>query len=82
MARTRNQFNAIAARKSESEKIRDPKIYKVALYARISVMMPGKNDNSVDNQLSIMKSYITNHPELNNYREYLQIKACFDLLVV
>lgn len=71
MARTKNQFNAITARKSESEKIRDPKIYNVALYARISVMMPGKNDNSVDNQISIMKSYITNHPELNNYREYI-----------
>ena len=47
------------------------KLYKTAIYARLSVDRDSKKSESIDNQLEIIKGYIQEHPELTNYKEYI-----------
>ena len=47
------------------------KSYKTAIYARLSVDRDCKKSESIENQLEIIKGYIQEHPELKNYKEYI-----------
>ena len=40
------------------------RIWKTALYVRLSVEDNGKDSDSVDNQITILEEYIGNHPYL------------------
>ena len=71
MARTANRFNALEDKKKPAVPAVTGKTYRVALYARLSVDRDGRKGESIENQLDIMKGYIKSHPELANYREYI-----------
>lgn len=71
MARTANRFNALEDKKQPAAPTATGKTYRVALYARLSVDRDGRKGESIENQLDIMKGYIKSHPELSNYREYI-----------
>lgn len=47
------------------------KIYKVAMYARLSVDREERKAESIETQIEIMHQYISDHPELKNYKEYI-----------
>ena len=44
---------------------------RTALYARISSENESKPSESIENQLEIMKKYVSERPELSSYREYV-----------
>ena len=70
MARTKGRFNAIGA--SVPAAAEEPaKIYHTALYARLSVEQVNRKSNSIESQLDIMKAYVKRHPELADFREYM-----------
>ena len=75
MARKANRFNGVADMSGvESAKdISQNKRYKVGLYARISVENKGNPTNSIENQLELMRHYISEKNELSNAREYVDI---------
>ena len=66
MARTAKRYLG----KSEESNY-STKLYKTAIYARLSVDRDCKKSESIDNQLEIIKGYIQEHPELKNYKEYI-----------
>ena len=47
------------------------KIYKVAMYARLSVDREERKAESIENQIEIIRQYVDDHPELKNYKEYI-----------
>ena len=57
------------AEKEESQST--SKIYKVAMYARLSVDREERKAESIETQLDIMRQYVADHPELKNYKEYI-----------
>lgn len=69
MARRKNRYNGVYNTK-EVEK-EESVSYRVALYARISVDANERKRESIETQLDIMKDYITEHPELGSYLEYV-----------
>ena len=44
-----------------------------AIYARLSVLKPGENDESIDNQISLIHRYILEHPEMELIEIYADI---------
>ena len=72
MARTKNRFNAMSAEKTMALDIIVPeKKYKVALYARLSVERVSIPGNSIESQLDIMKAFLLNHSEFQEYYVYM-----------
>lgn len=41
------------------------RIWKTALYVRLSVEDNGKDSDSVENQTALLEEYVANHPGLN-----------------
>lgn len=71
MARTKNRFNAVSAENTVISDIIVPeKKYQVALYARLSVEIVSRPNNSIESQLDIMKAFILNHSEFQEYYVY------------
>ena len=70
MARTANRFNALCDETKPQAAGMMHKPYRVALYARLSDDRDDRKSESIDNQLDIMKSFLSKHPELSDYREY------------
>lgn len=72
MARTKNRFNAMSAEKTMVPDVIVPeKKYKVALYARLSVERVSIPGNSIESQLDIMKAFLLNHSEFQEYYVYM-----------
>lgn len=71
MARTANRFHALEDKTKTVAAAAAGRTYRVALYARLSADRDGRRGESIENQLDIMKNYIKSHPELSNYREYV-----------
>ena len=72
MARTKNRFNAMSAEKTMAPDVIVPeKKYKVALYARLSVERVSIPGNSIESQLDIMKAFLLNHSEFQEYYVYM-----------
>lgn len=71
MARTKNRFNAVSAEYTVASDVIVPeKKYCVALYARLSVEKVCRPGNSIESQLDIMKAFISNHSEFQEFCEY------------
>lgn len=66
MARKARRYNA-----EESIDTGTSKMNRVAIYARLSVDREEKKSESIETQIDIIKAYIAEHPELANYREYI-----------
>lgn len=69
MARKKGRYNAIHTEENMPQPV-NMKIWKVALYARISVEQYNRPGNSVETQLDIMRAYVNKHPELSECYEY------------
>ena len=69
MARKKGRFNAIKAQNQPAQPVPD-KIFHTALYARLSVELAGRPSSSIESQLDIMRSYVKEHPDLDDFREY------------
>lgn len=71
MARTKNRFNAVSAENTVVSDIIVPeKKYRVALYARLSVEIVSRPNNSIESQLDIMKAFISDYSEFQEYYVY------------
>ena len=71
MARTKNRFNAVSAEYTVASDVIVPeKKYRVALYARLSVEKVSRPGNSIESQLDIMKAFISDHSEFQEFCEY------------
>ena len=57
------------AEKEESQSA--SKTFKVAMYARLSVDREERKAESIETQLEIMRRFVADHPELKNYKEYI-----------
>ena len=70
MARTSNRYNALEEKK-EQEIRKVAGSYKTALYARISVEVADNPTETIENQISVMKRYLKDKPELAVVKEYI-----------
>ena len=41
------------------------------MYARLSVDREERKAESIENQIEIIRQYVDDHPELKNYKEYI-----------
>ena len=69
MARTKNRFNA-ADRQTAEETPQVKQTWRVGIYARLSVDSGTRPSESVENQLEIMRRFISGRPEFAETYEY------------
>lgn len=68
MARTKNRYNAVNKQKNEMEPTHET--WRTGLYARLSVELINRKSESIENQLEIMRKYISGKPEFAEFYEY------------
>lgn len=68
MARTKNRYNAVNKQKNEMESTHET--WRTGLYARLSVELINRKSESIENQLEIMRKYISGKPEFAEFYEY------------
>ena len=72
MARTKRRFNAVEDRAQEADrKEASSGVWRTGLYARVSVEDTGGRKDSIESQLSILRSYFHDKPEFRIVQEYV-----------
>ena len=72
MARTKRRFNAIEDRAQEADrKEASSGVWRTGLYARVSVEDTSGRKDSIESQLSILRSYFRDKPEFRIVQEYV-----------
>lgn len=70
MARTKNRYNALDSNKKDGDSS-NIKVYKTALYARISLENAHNPSESIENQIAVMKQFIKGKHEFSSVKEYI-----------
>lgn len=68
MARTKNRYNAV--KPTQEKAISSRENWRTALYARLSVELMNRKSESIENQLELMRRYISGKPEFSEIYEY------------
>lgn len=68
MARTKNRYNAVNKQKNEMKATHET--WRTGLYARLSVELINRKSESIENQLEIMRKYISGKSEFAEFYEY------------
>ena len=72
MARTKRRFNAVEDRAQEADrKEASSGVWRTGLYARVSVEDTSGRKDSIESQLSILRSYFHDKPEFRIVQEYV-----------